>query len=80
MKKIKAYTEENSIIPIYILKMDIENLGIVSIDCVSWNEDRALIHFNGNTYWIKDDEFIAYDILRKLVWDLHQFDYQRLWL
>ena len=60
LKKIKAYTEENSIIPIYILKMDIENLGIVSIDCVSWNEDRALIHFNGNTYWIKDDEFIAY--------------------
>lgn len=60
LKKIKAYTEENSIIPIYILKMEIENLGIVSIDCVSWNEDRALIHFNGNTYWIKDDEFIAY--------------------
>ena len=60
LKKIKAYTEENSIIPIYILKMDIENLGIVSIDCVSWNEDRALIHFNGNIYWIRDDEFIAY--------------------
>ena len=60
LKKIKAYTEENSIIPIYTLKMEIENLGIVSIDCVSWNEDRALIHFNGNTYWIKDDDFIAY--------------------
>ena len=60
LKKIKAYTEENSIIPIYVLKIEIENLGVVSIDCVSWNEDRALIHFNGNTYWIKDDEFIAY--------------------
>lgn len=60
LKKIKAYTEENSIIPIYTLKMEIENLGIVSIDCVSWNEDRALIHFNGNIYWIRDDEFIAY--------------------
>lgn len=60
LKKIKAYIEENSIIPIYTLKMEIENLGIVSIDCVSWNEDRALIHFNGNTYWIKDDDFIAY--------------------
>ena len=60
LKKIKAYTEQNSIIPIYTLKVEIDNLGIVTIDCVSCNEDQALIHFNGNTYWIRDDDFIAY--------------------
>ena len=60
LKKIEEYSEENSIIPIYTLKIEIENLGIVSVDCISWNEDSALIYFNGTTYWIRDSEFIDY--------------------
>ena len=60
LRRIEEYTEENTIIPIVILNVDIQNIGILSIDCVSWEEDQALLRWNGSTYWIRDEAFLTY--------------------
>lgn len=61
LDRIEKYTEPNSIIPIYILDLEIQNIiGEVSISCVSWEEDQALLRYNDTEYWIRDKEFLSY--------------------
>lgn len=61
LDRIEKYTEPNSIIPIYILDLEMQNIiGEVSISCVSWEEDQALLRYNDTEYWIRDKEFLSY--------------------
>ena len=60
--KISPYKTDtgNSIIPLYSLNANLEELGIVSLQGISWDSDQVLLQYRDELYLVEDPDFIDY--------------------